>query len=150
MVESKVASAAWNSKHNKSKLHTRARFMQVVCVFAMHAVSLGISLEATPIIEYDSDDCCMWASLVLDSQVFSQPPVLPYFWDESCKLDNQADEQPRVLTEYNVTFGDRMIWFFESHIVYCLHALPLGSWNQLFCYRLRLITSHWFHDVFFL
>jgi len=21
--------------------------------------------------------------------VFSQPPVLPYFWDESCKLDNQ-------------------------------------------------------------
>ena len=99
--------------------------MQVVCVFAMHAGPLGIFLAATPIIEY------------ADSQVFSQPPVLPYFWDESCKLDNQADEQPRVLIEYNVAYGvhcDRMIWFVESDIVYCLHMLPLGSWNLLFCY----------------
>ena len=109
MVESTVASAAWTSKVRQKQVNARAGFMRVACVFAMHEGPLGIFLAATPIIEY------------ADSQVFSQPPVLPYFWDESCKLDNQADEQPR------------MIWFVESDIVYCLHMLPLGSWNLLFC-----------------
>lgn len=114
-----------HQKYDKSNLMQEPALCKLCVYLQCMRGPLDIFWAATPIIEY------------ADSQVFSQPPVLPYFWDESCKLDNQADEQPRVLIEYNVTYGvycDRMIWFVEGDIVYCLHMLALGSWNLLFCY----------------
>ena len=62
-------------------------------------------------------------------QVFSQPPALPYFWDESCKLDNKAPVATANAEDFHDTgpltsLGDISSPFVVEQL--CCHATGSG------------------------